>query len=75
MLHIKNAVYISNYSIFVEFSDGKKSTVDLSDELWGPVFLPLQELEFFKQFEVHKTFKTLSWPNGADFAPEFLYSL
>ncbi len=39
----------------------------------GPVFEPLHNIEFFRQFRVHSEWKTLVWPNGADMAPEFLY--
>ncbi len=38
----------------------------------GPVFEPLRDPAVFRQFQVHPEFHTLVWPNGADFAPEFL---
>jgi hypothetical protein len=41
--------------------------------LYGPVFEPLRDAAVFKQFRVHEEFRTLVWPNGADFAPEFLH--
>jgi len=47
--------------------------VDLSAELYGPVFEPLRDVEVFKQFSIHPEFHTLVWPSGADFAPEFLH--
>ena len=34
---------------------------------------PLANVEVFKQFSIHAEFHTLVWPNGADFAPEFLH--
>jgi hypothetical protein len=37
------------------------------------LFEPLKNLAVFRQFAVHSEFRTLCWPNGADFAPEFLY--
>ena len=43
---------------------------DLADELWGEVFEPLRDPAFFGRFTVDHT---LVWPNGADFAPEFLH--
>ena len=48
--------------------------VDLSNDLHGPVFEPLRNIEVFRQFAVHPELRTLVWPNGADFAPEFLRS-
>ncbi|HUF79871.1 MAG TPA: hypothetical protein VMN03_01955 [Burkholderiales bacterium] len=46
--------------------------VDLSTELHGQVFEPLRNIECFRRFVVHPELGTLVWPNGADFAPEFL---
>ena len=47
--------------------------MDLRDQLYGEIFEPLKDCSFFQQFSVHPEFHTLSWPNGADFAPEFLH--
>jgi len=49
--------------------------VDLSRELYGKVFEPLKDLELFKQVRVNEETSTIEWPNGADFAPEFLYEI
>ena len=38
--------------------------------LRGPVFQPLEDPEYFARFILDDT---LTWPNGADFAPEFLH--
>ena len=47
--------------------------MDLGDELYGEIFEPLKDQTFFALVSVHPEFHTLAWPNGADFAPEFLY--
>jgi hypothetical protein len=49
-----------------------EGVVNLADELEGEVFEPLKSVEYFRQFELHPELRTLVWPNGADFAPEFL---
>ena len=54
--------------------DGTAGEVDLAGELEGPVFEPLRDVQYFKRFVVSPDLGTLSWPNGADFAPEFLYA-
>lgn len=46
--------------------------MDLSKALDGPIFEPLKHVETFRSFQLHPELKTLVWPNGADFAPEFL---
>ena len=67
------AQYIGGYAICLRFRDNTSGEIDLEKELYGPVFEPLRELSVFKQFHVHPEFHTLTWPNGADFAPEFLH--
>ena len=66
--------YVSDYVIEVQFADGRKGTIDLQDELWGPVFEPLRDPAYFRRFRVHPDLHTIVWENGADFSPEFLYS-
>ncbi|RMF87756.1 MAG: DUF2442 domain-containing protein [Nitrospirae bacterium] len=70
-LHVTDARYVDRYVVWVQFNDGTAGEVDLSGELDGPVFGPLRDPERFKAFRV--AHHTLTWENGADFAPEFLY--
>jgi hypothetical protein len=70
---VTQAKYVEGYKLWIQFSDGRAGVVDLADELWGPVFEPLKDLDTFREVQVHPELETLSWPNGADFAPEFLY--
>ena len=74
MLEITNAVYQDSYRIYLEFNNGDNGIVDLEDSLWGPVFEPLKDIEKFKKLSVSKSFGTIVWENGADFAPEYLHS-
>jgi len=67
------ARYVADHIVWLRFRDGTVGEVDLSPELQGPVLEPLRDLKVFKQFQIHPEFHTLVWPNGADFAPEFLY--
>lgn len=70
--HVVEARYITGYTVWLRFSDGAEGDIDLVSELHGPVFEPLKNVDVFRQFMVHPELKTLVWPNGADFAPEFL---
>lgn len=67
------ARYVARYLIWVRFSDGVEGEIDLAAELDGPVFEPLKDQKLFRLFSVHPELRTLVWPNGADFAPEFLH--
>ena len=70
---VVDAQYVQAFTIHIRFSDGTEGDVDLSRELHGEVFEPLRDIAVFKNFTIHPEFHTLCWPNGADFAPEFLY--
>lgn len=73
-LRVIDARYVRGYTLLLSFSDGSKGEVDLEHELDGEVFMPLKDISFFKQFSVDDELHTLTWPNGADFAPEFLHN-
>ena len=72
-LEVKNAHYIKDFKLLLEFNNGVEMTVDLENELNGTVFIPLKDMEYFKRFSIH--FNTVEWENGADFAPEFLFQI
>ena len=68
---VTRAEYRGDYRIHVTFNDGKSGTIDFAQWLDGPVFEPLRDTEYFQRFFVEGG--TVSWPNGADVAPETLY--
>lgn len=70
---IQKANCVNDYIVHIVFSDGIEGEVDLKDELYGEIFEPLKEKSYFSKAYVHPDFHTLCWPNGADFAPEYLY--
>jgi hypothetical protein len=57
----------------VRFADGTNAEIDLESEIWGEVFEPLKDPEVFRRFRLDRELNTLTWPSGADLAPEFLY--
>ncbi len=72
-IKVVKATYIDKFNINLEFNDGLKGVIDLRNELWGDVFTPLNDTFLFKQFTL--IYGVLSWPNGADLAPEYLHKI
>ena len=70
LLHVTGVKYLDGYRVWLRFSDGAEGIIDLESELYGEVFTPLRDLALFRK--VGLTSRTIEWPNGADFAPEFL---
>jgi hypothetical protein len=70
---LSSRIQVNDYRLRIGFSDGAVKEVDLAGELHGDIFEPLKELDFFLQVSVNPDTRTIEWPNGADFAPEFLY--
>ena len=70
---IAETTHVRDFTLHVRFADGTEGDVDLAGELNGPVFEPLKDPGYFKEFSLHPELHTVTWPNGADFAPEFLY--
>ncbi len=70
---VVEARYLGDYKVYLEFNDGRKGVVDLSDELYGDEMTPLRDRNRFSQVYLDKGLATLAWLDGQDFAPEFLY--
>jgi hypothetical protein len=75
MLSIVDAEWVGDHRIRLHFSDGKVGVADLG--LWltrtpWKAFHSLRDPERFRRFHVDYT---ISWENGLDLAPEFLYFL
>jgi Protein of unknown function (DUF2442) len=62
------------FFLTVRFDDGTEKTLDLGPLLSGEVFEPLRDPAYFALVTVDEELGTVVWPNGADFAPEFLYA-
>jgi hypothetical protein len=73
MPRVIEATYLHDYFIHIIFSNGKEGTIDLSSFVGQGVFQPLTNKLYFKKLFVDGW--TISWPNGADIAPETLYEL
>ncbi len=68
--------YLQDYRLELSFSDGTVAELDFRPRIVGRggVFLPLQDVEFFKRVAVDREAGTLAWPNGVDFCPNVLYA-
>ncbi|HET8771964.1 MAG TPA: DUF2442 domain-containing protein [Gemmatimonadaceae bacterium] len=73
MVHVTSLEYRGGHALQLRFSDGVVGSVDLRDDLAGPIFEPLRDPERFAEAYVDAELGTVVWPNGADVAPEFLY--
>ncbi len=68
---VTSAEYRGGYMIHLRFADNVEGTVDFEEWLSGPVFDPLKNQAQFARFFIEAG--TITWPNGADIAPETLY--
>lgn len=69
------ARHLHGHTLWLRFADGLEGEVDLRGELEGEIFEPLRNDAYFEQVAFDPELRTVVWPNGADFAPEFLHSL
>ena len=70
MVRLIEARVVSGHVVWLRFSDGIEGRVDLGEELHGRVFEPLRDPEEFARLSLDPELGTITWPNGADLAPE-----
>jgi hypothetical protein len=68
--------HLGGHRLRLRFADGFVGDVDLAEQVRdaaGPMFEPLQDIEYFGKVAVDTELGTVVWPNGADLAPEVLH--
>jgi hypothetical protein len=75
MHFVREASYATGHKLFVTFDDGVEKLVDLGPHLDGEIFEPLKDVAYFRRFAVNPDLDTVTWENGADFSPDFLYEI
>ena len=68
---VVRAKYEGGFRIRVGFDDDSEATLDFRRWLNGPVFEMVRDSAYFRLFFLDGG--TVTWPNGADIAPETLY--
>lgn len=65
---------VKGYQVELTFDDFQKRIVDLRKFLGRGIFAELRDPKKFRQIRVDAELGTICWPNGADIAPDRLYS-
>jgi hypothetical protein len=73
LIWVTSAEHLNDFNLRLTFNNGEIKNVNLEKHLDKPVFLPLNDKTYFKNFKLNHF--TIEWENGADFAPEFLYQI
>lgn len=73
---IVHVEYLGGYRLRLTFADRTVGVFDLASKFDGPVgpmFEPLRDPVQFATVRVDPDLGTVTWPNGADLAPDVLY--
>jgi len=62
----------SGFRLYLEFADGTRGEVEMASRMFGPVFQPLKDPEYFARVTL-TDYGAPRWPNGVDLAPDALY--
>jgi hypothetical protein len=72
---VQDVDYVADYQLRLGFEDGTVKLVDLAPYLDGEIFEPLRDQRYFATVSVNADIDTITWDNGADFSPDFLYEI
>jgi hypothetical protein len=70
---ITDAAVVRYGVLLLTFADGLTGEVDVLHRMRGPVFEEARTTEGFAKVRVDRETGTVTWPGGADLAPDTLY--
>jgi hypothetical protein len=70
-LGVKEVKPLAEYKLLIRFENDEERIFDMNPFLDKGVFKELKDVELFNN--VHVSFDTIEWGNGADLCPELLY--
>jgi hypothetical protein len=74
-MDITDVEVLHDHVVRLRFADGSEKTVDLAPYLHGPIFETIRsDPVAFAAVRVDPEAGTIVWPNGADLAPDTLYT-
>ena len=68
---VKRVQALEDFTLAIEFDNGERGVLDLSEYLDFGIFRRLRDKEAFRQVKV--AFDTVEWESGPDLDPEFVY--
>ncbi len=75
IIHVTDINVVGPHSLELAFDNGVRKRINLRSELYGPILEPLRDPAYFALAYLDPDSRTVTWPNHADFAPDFLYQL
>lgn len=70
---ITEAAVVRHGVLGLTFADGLTGEVEVLDRMRGPVFEEARTVDGFAKVSVDRETGTVTWPGGADLAPDTLY--
>lgn len=70
---ITHASVVRHGVLKLTFADGLSGVVEVLPRMWGPVFEEARTDEGFAKVYLDAESRTVTWPSGADLAPDTLY--
>lgn len=74
LVHVTSVEVVADHRLRLTFEDGVAGEIDASSWRWRGVFEPLRDPAYFAQVRLDEELRTITWPNGADIAPETLHT-
>ena len=73
LIEVESVIAEENYALIIQFNNGQKKKVDLSQLLQypPPVFEPLKDMKQFKKVSVNPV-GGIQWESGADLSADYL---